>query len=109
MNPNQTNARIVFPVTTFETVMRGHKIDYILYANNYEEVDNEHPVIERLESPEKAFKVFRSGAVMSKGTTTSTGLVNSYFANIFGPPNMWSFMIQSLADTFRPSSEREFL
>ncbi len=23
---------------------------------------------------------------MSKGTTTSTGLVNSYFANIFGPP-----------------------
>jgi hypothetical protein len=23
---------------------------------------------------------------MSKGTTTSTGLVHSYFANIFGPP-----------------------
>jgi hypothetical protein len=23
---------------------------------------------------------------MSKGTTTSSGLVNSYFANIFGPP-----------------------
>ena len=25
-------------------------------------------------------------AVMSKGTTTSSGLVHSYFANIFGPP-----------------------
>jgi len=86
MNPSQTNARIVFPVTTYETVMRGHKIDYILYANNYEEVDNDHPVIERLDTPEKAMEVFRSGAVMSKGTTTSTGLVNSYFANIFGPP-----------------------
>ena len=23
---------------------------------------------------------------MSKGTTTTTGLVHSYFANIFGPP-----------------------
>jgi len=23
---------------------------------------------------------------MSKGTTTSTGIVHSYFANIFGPP-----------------------
>lgn len=86
MNPSQTNARIVIPVTTYETIMRGHKIDYILYANNYEEVDNDHPVIEQFETVEKAFEVFRKGAVMSKGTTTSTGLVNSYFANIFGPP-----------------------
>ena len=86
MNPSQTNARIVIPVTTYETIMRGHKIDYILYANNYEEVDNDHPVIEQFETVEKAFEVLRKGAVMSKGTTTSTGLVNSYFANIFGPP-----------------------
>ncbi len=86
MNPSQTNARIVIPVTTYETIMCGHKIDYILYANNYEEVDNDHPVIEQFETVEKAFEVFRKGAVMSKGTTTSTGLVNSYFANIFGPP-----------------------
>jgi len=86
MNPSQVNARIVFPVTTFETIVRGHKIDYILYANNYEEIDNDHPVIERFDSPEWALEVFRGGAVMSKGTTTSTGLVHSYFANIFGPP-----------------------
>ena len=86
MNPSQVNARIVFPVTSFETVIRGHQIDYILYANNYEEIDNEHTVIERFESVEWALDIFREGAVMSKGTTTSSGLVHSYFANIFGPP-----------------------
>lgn len=86
MNPSQVNARIVFPVTKFETVVQGHKIDYILYANNYEEIDNEHPVIERFNSPEWALDIFSEGAVMSKGTTTSSGLVHSYFANIFGPP-----------------------
>lgn len=86
MNPSQVNARIVFPVTTFNTISKGQRIDYILYANNYEEIDNDHPVIERFDTPEWALDVFRGGAVMSKGTTTSTGLVHSYFANIFGPP-----------------------
>jgi energy-coupling factor transporter ATP-binding protein EcfA2 len=86
MNPSQVNARIVFPVTKFETIILGHKIDYILYANNYEEIDIEHPVIERFNSAEWALDIFSEGAVMSKGTTTSSGLVHSYFANIFGPP-----------------------
>jgi hypothetical protein len=86
MNPSQVNARIVFPVTRFETLIKGHPIDYILYANNYEEIDSDHPVIERFDTPEQALNIFRSGAVMSKGTTTSSGLVHSYFANIFGPP-----------------------
>jgi hypothetical protein len=85
-NPSQVNARIVFPVTSFKTVILGHKIDYILYANNYEEIDSEHPAIERFNSAEWALDIFREGAVMSKGTTTSSGLVHSYFANIFGPP-----------------------
>ncbi len=86
MNPSQVNARIVIPVTNFETLIKGHKIDYILYANNYEEIDGEHPVIEKLNSDKEALAIFREGAVMSKGTTTSSGLVHSYFANIFGPP-----------------------
>jgi energy-coupling factor transporter ATP-binding protein EcfA2 len=86
MNPSQVNARIVLPVTRFETIIKGHKIDYILYANNYEEIDGEHTLIEKFRSPEQALDIFRSGAVMSKGTTTSSGLVHSYFANIFGPP-----------------------
>lgn len=85
MSPNKVNARIVLPVTTFERLICGHKIDFILYANNYEEIDEDHPLVEQIESAEKALQVFREGTVMSKGTTTSTGLVHSYFANIFGP------------------------
>jgi hypothetical protein len=86
MNPSQVNSRIIIPVTNFETIVFGHKIDYVLYANNYEEPDADHPVIEKFQSSEKALIVFRKGMVMSKGTTTSSGMVNSYFANIFGPP-----------------------
>lgn len=86
MSPNKVNARIILPVTTFDRVISGYKIDFILYANNYEEIDADHPVIERIPSAEEALRVFREGTVMSKGTTTSTGLVHSYFANIFGPP-----------------------
>jgi hypothetical protein len=86
MSPTQVNARIILPVAPYETVIKGHKIDMILYANNYEQVDEEHPVLERFSSVEYAFNLFREGTVMSKGTTTSTGIVHSYFANIFGPP-----------------------
>lgn len=85
MNASKTNARIVLPVTTYENITKGVPVDYIFYANNYESVDEDHPVIERFSTPEEACHVFREGTVMSKGTTTSTGLVHSYFANIFGP------------------------
>ncbi|NPV53543.1 MAG: phosphoenolpyruvate carboxykinase [Firmicutes bacterium] len=86
MSPQKTNARAVMPVTTMEEVLHGHPVDYLLYANNYEEVDELHPIIERFNDVEEALAVFRDGAAMAKGTTTSTGLVHSYFANIFGPP-----------------------
>lgn len=85
MNPNQVNARVVLPVAVYEDVVRGYPVDMILYANNYEDVDPAHPLIERFDSPEAALEVFRAGAAMSKGTTTLSGLVQSYFANIFGP------------------------
>ena len=84
MNPNQANARIVLPVTTYENVMHGYPVNMVLYANNYEEVDEDHPIIERLATPETALHIFREGTAMSKGTTTSTGLVHTYFVNIFG-------------------------
>jgi hypothetical protein len=85
MNPNQVNARIVLPVTTYRHVMKGYSVDMVLYANNYEELDNDHPVIERFSTPEQSLQVFREGKAMSKGTTTSTGLTHTYFVNIFGP------------------------
>ncbi|MBN1489076.1 MAG: phosphoenolpyruvate carboxykinase [Phycisphaerae bacterium] len=86
MSPQKTNARVVLPVTTLDEVLHGYRLDLLLYANNYEEVDDEHPIIERFENAETALSVFREGAAMAKGTTTSTGLVHSYFANIFGAP-----------------------
>jgi hypothetical protein len=86
MSPQKTNARCVLPVTTLDDVLKGYPVDYLLYANNYEEVDDDHPIIERFQTVEEALKTFREGAAMSKGTTTSTGLGHTYFANIFGPP-----------------------
>lgn len=85
MNASKTNARIVLPVTTYENITKGVPVDFIFYANNYENVDSDHPVIERFATTDEAFHVFREGTVMSKGTTTTIGLVHSYFANIFGP------------------------
>jgi len=85
MSPAQVNARVVIPVTTFENVIKGYQPDLVLYANNYDPIDDDHPILERFETPEQALEVFRNGAVMSKGTTTTTGLVGTYFANVFGP------------------------
>ena len=85
MSPNRVNARVVLPVTSLEDVLRGYPVDYLLYANNYEAVDDGHPVLERLPEQEAALAVFTDGVAMSKGTTTSTGLTRSYFANPFGP------------------------
>jgi len=86
MNASQVNARVVLPVTTYDEVMRGYPVDFVLYANNYEVVDKEHPTIERFDKPETALGVFEEGRVMSKGTTATSGVVQNYFANIFGPP-----------------------
>lgn len=84
MSPQKVNARVVVPVTSLEEVLHGYPVDVLLYANNYEWVDDDHPVIERLGSADEAMAVFREGRAMSKGTTTSTGLTSTYFANVFG-------------------------
>ena len=86
MNANQVNARVVLPITNYNEVIKGYPVDFVLYANNFEQVSEDKPLIQSFSSPESAREVFRSGAVMSKGTTTTTGLVHTYFANIFGPP-----------------------
>jgi len=85
MSPHKVNARVVLPVTTLPEILKGYQVDILLYANNYEEVDDQHPAIERFSSAETALHTFRDAATMAKGTTTSTGLVHTYFANIFGP------------------------
>lgn len=86
MSPQRTNSRALMPVAPIEKVLEGVPIDYFFYANNYEEVDDTHPTIERIDSPEGALNVFSEGARMPKGTTTEKGLSHTYFANPFGPP-----------------------
>jgi len=86
MNASQVNARVVLPVTKFGELIKGYPVDFVLYANNFEEVIGDKPIIQAFNDPESAREVFRSGAAMSKGTTATTGLVHTYFANIFGPP-----------------------
>jgi energy-coupling factor transporter ATP-binding protein EcfA2 len=85
MNPDKINARLVMPVSTYKEIIKGYKVDILLYANNYERIEQSGNAIELFESPAKAIDVFKAGARMAKGTTTETGLVTSYFANPFGP------------------------
>lgn len=99
MNAHKVNARAVLPVTTMDKILKGYKVDFIFYANNYDPVDAKCGVLERFSSSEDALKVFREGRVMAKGTTTATGVGSTYFANIFGPPQ-YQVLHDELADKF---------
>ncbi|NLK94653.1 MAG: phosphoenolpyruvate carboxykinase [Clostridiales bacterium] len=85
MNPDKTNARLVMPITPYKEVVKGYPVDFFLYANNYTEVKDGEKALEYFATAEDAIKVFKSGARMAKGTTTEKGLVESFFANPFGP------------------------
>jgi hypothetical protein len=85
MSPQRVNARVVLPVTTLEDVLQGYAVDVLLYANNYQPIDDEHAIVDEFDDVEEALRVFREGAALSKGTTTSTGLTSCYFGNVFGP------------------------
>lgn len=85
MNPDKINARLVMPVAPYKEVIKGYEVDLFLYANNYTEVKDGDSSIEYFKTPEDAIKVFKSGARMAKGTTSEKGLVESFFANPFGP------------------------
>lgn len=85
MNPDKINARLVMPVATYEEIIKGYEVEYILYANNYDGVEENGKHISFFENSDEAIKVFKEGKRMSKGTTTEDGIVESYFANPFGP------------------------
>lgn len=86
MNPSMVNSRLVIPITKHQHVVKGYPVDMVLYANNYERVDDEMPAIEFFGDVESALAVFRLGARMAKGTTDEKGIVHTYFANPFGAP-----------------------
>jgi hypothetical protein len=86
MNPDKTNARLIMPITRYHHIVKGYRVDTVLYANNYEQVNDDIPAIEFFNNPEDALSTFRNAARLAKGTTDEKGLVYTYFANPFGAP-----------------------
>ncbi len=86
MNPDKTNARLIMPITRYHHIVKGYPVHMVLYANNYEPVNEDIPAIEFFPDAAEALSVFRSAARLAKGTTDEKGLVHTYFANPFGAP-----------------------
>lgn len=86
MNAHLTNARVILPVTSYKHVVEGRSVDFFLYANNFEAVEEGQPAFSLLDSEAQAYDVFSTGRRMAMGTTAEKGLVDSYFANPFGAP-----------------------
>lgn len=106
MNPQLHNARLVLPVTEYRHVVAGYPVSMLLYANNYEPVTEETPAVEFFHRPEEALQVFRAGARAAKGTTDERGLVQTYFANPFGPAQMRELHEPLAERYFRAAAER---
>jgi energy-coupling factor transporter ATP-binding protein EcfA2 len=82
MNPNEINARVIVPYSNYTEIIKPTKIDYFLYANNFDE--NTEDDLRIFSDPAEAAKIFSMGARIAKGTTSEKGLTYSYFANPFG-------------------------
>lgn len=72
----------------------------LLYANNYEPVTGSTPIVEFFQRPEQSMDVFREGRRTAKGTTDERGIVETYYANPFGPAQR--------PDLHEPLAERYF-
>ena len=46
MNPDKTNARLIMPITRYHHIVKGYPVDMFLYANNYEQVNDDVPAVE---------------------------------------------------------------
>lgn len=83
MNPDKKNSRIIIPIATYADIMKGYPVDYFLYANNYDKAEGNE--LEFFNDYREAIEIFKAGRRMAKGTTSEVGIVDSYFANPFGP------------------------
>lgn len=81
MNPENNNARVIIPATSYEQVIGKHSIDMIMYANNYTDAIGLH----RFENIADAKQTFVEGKRCALGTTHESGMTTTYFANPFGP------------------------
>lgn len=82
LNPTQVNARVVVPISSYDFIMTDNPVDLLLYANNY---DADKSGLNIFNNKEDALKIFKRGRRKAKGTTSEVGIVESYFANPFGP------------------------
>ena len=82
LNPKGKNARLVLPVSTYKEVSNKYHVDYVFYANNYK---NSKEKIHIFKQVEDALLVFKEGKRFALGTTGEKGLVQTFFANPFGP------------------------
>ncbi len=97
INTDRVNARLIIPISKYEDIIRGEKIDYVFYANNYKDMKNP---IKIFESIDEAIPVFEKGERVAKGTTSEMGKVSNYFANPFGPVQMEEVTKNILRDYF---------
>lgn len=82
MNPESANnARVIVPVSDYATISSDHKVDYFLYANNYDKKIG----TDFFTNIKDAKDTFVQGRRMAMATTHEVGLSTSYFANPFGP------------------------
>ncbi|MGN1399805.1 MAG: phosphoenolpyruvate carboxykinase (ATP) [Erysipelotrichaceae bacterium] len=81
INPEKENARVIQPVTSYDLITCDHKVDMVLYANNYQDEVG----IRKFDDYKQAIDCFKQGKRMAKNTTQETGLTATYFANPFGP------------------------
>lgn len=78
--PENPNARMVVPASSYQFITENHPIDLFCYANNYTDSKG----MKKL--PIEEFKATcKAGTRMALGTTQEKGLSKTYFANPFGP------------------------
>lgn len=82
MNPeSNNNARVIIPISTYQTISTNHPVDFFFYANNYDDKIG----LKFFDNLDEAKNTFVEGKRMAKATTHEIGLTKSYFANPFGP------------------------
>ncbi len=96
MNPEQTNSRVIVPATTYDNIIAEHKVDMVMYANNYDDNYGLH----EFNNLNDARKTFVEGKRCAMGTTHEMGMTTTYFANPFGPMQKQEICDKLLDKTF---------
>ncbi len=96
LTSGSNNARVIEPITNYNNVIVNHKIDMVLYANNYES----RVGVERFEKYEDGKQVFMDGKRWALGTTQEKGLTSTFFANPFGPMQKQELCTEIMGEIF---------